>query len=248
MSVSANTLFHFTNLTALKGILGTRGLWPKYSKENFEHALPPTSNFHVAHIPMVCFCDLKLTQLCERNGSRHTRHFGEYGIGFKKSWGIENKVSPVSYVHSGSIASLTIDRIITTVNTFSSDGNTALVNSLSAIVKFLKPYQGYYQKGKRSKDLITYYDEREWRYIPPEDQFKVLPNREGTGVLLNELNIKLKRCALRFRPDDIKYIIVSKEREKVEIADIIRSTYKRKGEEIDLVSKIITQEEIADDF
>ena len=36
-------------------------------------------------------------------------HFGSYGIGFRKDWGIANRISPVSYVHENSIASTTID-------------------------------------------------------------------------------------------------------------------------------------------
>lgn len=89
MPVSANTLFHFTRLSSLKKILKSGGFWPQYSLEHFDRVLPKKSNYLTTYIPMVCFCDLKLTQLSDDNISQHTSDFGDYGLGFKKKMGFK---------------------------------------------------------------------------------------------------------------------------------------------------------------
>ena len=183
MSVSANTLFHFTQFDTLKSIIKTSGFWAKYSLENFYTSIPKSSDYNCTYIPMVCFCDLKLTQLSNTSISKHTKYFGGYGIGFNKTWGIKNNISPVSYIHNNSIAFSTISGIISQINTDNNDYSEQLIIELGEVVKFLKPYQGYHQKGKKKSGLITYYDEREWRYIPKSKGIKHFPKT------LNHLSI-----------------------------------------------------------
>jgi hypothetical protein len=154
MAVSANTLFHFTGFDTIKKILTSGGFWPQYSLEHFENTLPSESKYVRTYIPMVCFCDLKLTQLSDINISKHTEDFGNYGIGFKKSWGIRNKISPVVYVHENSTSSIVIEKVIKKINESSITNNSEITLSLSEIVKFLKPYQGYWQKKVEKGSLL----------------------------------------------------------------------------------------------
>jgi len=97
MAVSANTLFHFTSIKGLTGILSSSGFYCQYSDEHFENILPSKSHYRFTYIPMISFCDLTIMQLS--NDSVHRKNFGEFGIGLTKEWGIRNGVSPVMYVH-----------------------------------------------------------------------------------------------------------------------------------------------------
>lgn len=248
MPVSAKTLFHFTSLNTLQGILTTQGFWPQYSLERFDLALPSTSSYLKSYIPMVCFCDLKLTQLSDPTVSLHTNHFGNYGLGFKKTWGIKKKISPVSYIHHNSVASNTIDKVITTVNSSSVGSSTSLITNLGEIVKFLKPYTGHYQKGKRFKREITYYDEREWRYIPNNKKYQVFPFNNANQKTIKYLNKELQKKSLKFNYSDIKYIIVDKDDDKLILSNLFDNLKMSPKDKTNLLSRIMTFDQIKDDF
>ncbi|MDI9363785.1 MAG: abortive infection system antitoxin AbiGi family protein [Flavobacterium sp.] len=248
MPVSANTLFHFTKFETLEKILSSQSFWPKYSLEHFEHVLSSRSSYAIAYIPMVCFCDLKLTQLSDESISQHTLDFGNFGIGFKKTWGIRNNISPVVYVHKKSVASKTIINTINQINKSSITNDKNLVRQLGEIVKFLKPYDGYYQKGTKRRNPINYYDEREWRYIPKESKFVVFPHKQVGVNKIELLNRELQQKPLRFKPNDIKYIIVDNENKKQPLAKTIENLNIQPSEKVNLITKIISLKEIKEDF
>ncbi|WP_115373813.1 abortive infection system antitoxin AbiGi family protein [Adhaeribacter pallidiroseus] len=99
MSLSANTLFHFTsNIDYLIGIL-VNGFLPRYSLEDFTFAYPESRNPGIKHpfkigVPMTCFCDIRLTQT-----KNHSATYGKFVIGMQKEWGIKNRITPVTYFH-----------------------------------------------------------------------------------------------------------------------------------------------------
>src|SRR5438552_2629153 len=106
MAESANTLFHFTGVRALKGIL-RNGFYPKYRKENLSVATPRISKYKNAYVPMVCFCDLPLSRI-----RQHIDFYGEYGIGMRKEgWGIERGISPIIYLPVQSYSSIQFQNI-----------------------------------------------------------------------------------------------------------------------------------------
>lgn len=248
MPVSANTLFHFTRKDVLLKILESGGFWPQYSLEHFKNALPATSNYISAYIPMVCFCDLKLTQISDDTISKHTKYFGNFGIGFKKNWGIKHNISPVVYVHQNSVASLTIDKVINSINNSISPTQDSLIKDLGDIVKFLKPYTGSFQKGKKLLEEINYYDEREWRYIPKDPQYEAFPQKKADKKKIERLNFELQKQPLKFRHTDIKYIILENTNSKQEVAEAIQRLSIANPAKFDLITKIITLEEIKEDF
>ena len=47
---------------------------------------------------MVCFCDIPLSDIAE-----HTQKYGNYAIGLKKTWAMEQGVTPILYVHDNSV-------------------------------------------------------------------------------------------------------------------------------------------------
>ena len=76
MAISANTLFHFTrDMDTLLSILRSKF----YPRLCLEQKIVPTLDLRLA-IPMVCFCDIPLSQISE-----HTEMYGEYAIGIKKN-------------------------------------------------------------------------------------------------------------------------------------------------------------------
>jgi len=49
-------------------------------------------------IPMVCFCDIPLSQLVS-----HIDTYGKYGLGMSKEWGIKKGLNPVIYFNKNSL-------------------------------------------------------------------------------------------------------------------------------------------------
>jgi len=182
MGVSANTLFHFTARESLLKIIQAKYFFAKYSNEYFENILPQQSPINKVYTPLISFCDLTIMQLARE--PIHTKTFGFYGIGLKKEWGVNQKVSPIVYVHGKSQPSLQLTEIIKTINSIPKTGD--LKDKIEEIklelidsFKFIKPYESYYQKGKKGKKLIEHYNEREWRFCPTSKKgFSVIPSKE----------------------------------------------------------------------
>lgn len=51
-----------------------------------------------AKIFMICICDIK-----PEEAAIHRRHYGNYAVVLRKSWGIEHGVTPVQYIHKNSL-------------------------------------------------------------------------------------------------------------------------------------------------
>jgi hypothetical protein len=75
-TLSANTLFHFTNsFDNLEGIL-TNEFYPRYCLENFDVILAELLDLRELAIPMISFCDIPLSQI-----RKHVGYYGCYAIG-----------------------------------------------------------------------------------------------------------------------------------------------------------------------
>ncbi len=257
MGVSANTLFHFTSKESLQKIIASQCFFAQYSSENFETILPENSIFKKTFIPLTSFCDLTIIQLAR--DSNHTKNFGRYGIGLNKKWGIENNVSPVVYVHKNSQPSNQVTALINLFNTYPRNSHTHKIirdtrRELIEFFKYIKPYQGRYHKGKRilaKQKEIIYYDEREWRYCPSNPIFQVLSSeQEDVENLKDFLNGRLKNPdeILRFNSGAIKYIVINKKKEISEFVDVVDKLNLTESEKNQLITKIITIEEINEDF
>lgn len=253
MAVSANTLFHFTSIKGLKGILASGGFYCQYSAEHFENILPSKSHYRFTYIPMTSFCDLTIMQLS--GDSVHRENFGEFGIGLTKDWGVRKGVSPVMYVHKESQQTKRLFRLIKAVKQFRKKTNDAetidvIEQEMIDSFKFIKPYSGIWQKGKKYRAKITYYNEREWRYSPLLKEHAVL-----SGVIkenkkeIKKINEELKKNIVRFEVKDVKFILIKSKRDISVIAEAIQNmpdiTDQQKNE---LITKIISFEEIREDF
>lgn len=237
-------------------ILSARYFSPNYSLEHFDNILPNESKYKKAFVPMVSFCDLMITQL----SLRHIKDFGKYGIGLKKEWGEKKGVSPVVYVHGNSYPSQEILDLINIFNAASTDKPNNdfypdIRNRLVDFIKYIKPYKGFWQKKKRYKNEIVYYNEREWRYCPSYSpnsyEYTVFSGRERSEKMqVLELTPKLKKEAkLRFKLEDIKYIIIDHRSEIKDYFDVIDSiNITNKELKNELKTKLRTFDEIQEDY
>jgi len=102
-TISANTLFHFTkSIDNLRNIL-THTFSPRYCLEHIDNISKEAIDLA---IPMVCFCDIPLSQIKD-----HVNTYGEYAIGLSKEWAMSNGISPVFYLHYGSLTNEMINKL-----------------------------------------------------------------------------------------------------------------------------------------
>lgn len=116
----------------------------------------------------------------------------------------------------------------------------------------MKPYEGYQERGgKRNK--IRFYDEREWRFVPPiggpqlnfltEDKYNDKTQRDN-------INLYNEQYGVDFNPDAINYIIVEKEDEIVPLMHQLHSIKDNFSYELVelLSSRILSMDRIREDF
>jgi Putative abortive phage resistance protein AbiGi, antitoxin len=193
-TVSANTLFHFTsNINNLVGIL-RNNFYPRYCLENFSafytKDMAKRLGFSNIAIPMVCFCDIPLSNI-----RHHINVYGRYAIGLTKGWGKRKNISPVMYALENSISARVIRRGFSRIEKsihktnehleklYSKDpkykfdekdklidelaGTLARVdNGLIDMMSFTKNYSGTFIRNGKNYKNVCFYDEREWRYLP----------------------------------------------------------------------------------
>lgn len=202
-------------------------------------------------IPMVCFCDIPLSQV-----SLHLKHYGNYGIGLTKDWAIKNGLSPVLYVVRNSPLASLLHSIVEQLSTFPRDalGNSPALDRFHDFSSYLKPYEGISPKDP-SQTMWRFYDEREWRFVPnlqglpfryglAKDEFNNRATRDRTH------NILWRKTVLRYKPNDIKYLIVEREDEILEMISRIEQIKERFATDVVqlLKSRIISSAQIREDF
>jgi len=257
-TLSANTLFHFTNkIDDILNILHV-DFYPHYCLENYYF-------YHSRRLlewalPMVSFCDIPLSQI-----KNHIQYYGRYGIGLNKQWGITQGIGPVLYAHKNSLTVKYIDDIYDTVVRGGfykmTKVETDVFQSYYHLLCYIKPYEGkLWRRGRYLDRPVRFYDEREWRYVPPINlkvgsaDKDILPSLIKSHFLddvrREAANNKMKRYRLAFEPKDIKYLIVVKEKEilpfKHQVEEIKR-VFSDDDKEI-LVTRIISMEQILHDF
>ena len=246
MSISANTLFHFTTKENLYSILKSN-FSPRYSLEDLSNATPRRSVYKEAYIPMVCFCDLLFSQIKD-----HIDFYGDYGLGLRKDWGIKNGISPIVYVPLESASAAHIQSIATVTGSRLKNSNDRKLirQQLQNFYKFVKPYNGHIENRKTKRtELKIFYNEREWRYVPKG--FQVLPEKKTSKAILDSRNTLMQReDKLTFEARDIKYIIVRNEDEIPDFADFIEKSLNQfeLPERKLLISKLISVQHIKDDM
>jgi hypothetical protein len=243
--LSANTLFHFTDhIDKLEGILKNE-FYPNYSLENWDTIVG--NNFAI-EIPMVCFCDIPLSQI-----NRHIKRYGSYAIGLTKEWGMKKGITPVLYVHKNSATLKNFFKLLKDAyenNTLEKD------ERLRVLLTYIKPYKGTLIRRKEKEKIlindVTFYDEREWRYVPDVKDLQIdnLLSEEALQWNLSEYTGKLKSKKLSFEPDDIKYIIIEKENEILNMVSRLWEIKEKYSPDVKniLQTRIVSMEHIREDF
>lgn len=238
--LSANTLFHFTNLENLLSIL-KNGFHPRYHEEDM--SLFRKFNQNIA-IPMVCFCDIPLSLT-----KKHIKRYGGYGIGLTKKWAKENKIGPVMYCVQKSQASENLKKGLDHLDRFTSK-KTSLPQELEIqlAVGFdeLKKFT-YFMKP------VKYYDEKEWRFVPRKSEEFVIPDMHKGKKLKSYIETLNKTSPspefLRFESQDIKYIIVNNSHEIDEVVTFMKKLHKFDARNLNfLMTKMLTLKDILEDF
>lgn len=274
--ISANTLFHFTSQIGFLTSILKKGIYIRHSLETYGKIINGKNELV---LPMACFCDIPLSKVKE-----HTSKYGFYAIGLSKEWGIKNGLSPVIYTTEKSETANILNQLSSDLSNFfdiyENEGNNKKINlkslpqeiqnsqsekilelseQLGHFLKYIKPYQGKgYSNGKEFKN-IRFYDEREWRYVPPKNLLEKIKVKDSYKREFYEsdskrrlINIKLAtHKKLEFTPNDIKFIIVEKDEEIPYLIDEIRKIFSNSvtyNEVMLLTSRLISIEQIIEDL
>lgn len=256
MALSTNSIIHYTkSLESLLGILET-GFTVKYCKESLiGKDLIPISYAY----PMVCFCDIPLSE-----AKNHLESYGYYGIGLSKTWARKRGLNPVLYLEQSSILT---DSIMQQAGRISINrkqqerGEDVIpiekiwIDELLSILSHTKNYSGVLNKEGFIHFDYRFYNEREWRYVPKISELAAnKPAIQEKVYELNKLeyNEKISSCKLKFNiAEDLSYLIVKEEQDIHNLLDFISNKFKKILTQADieiLMTKIITAEQILNDF
>lgn len=280
--LSANTLFHFTKLEFLEQIL-EHGFWPRYSEEILFDGIANEEGFrmHVPMV-CFCDIPLtrieKHQEVYSNYGIGLTK---EWGIANQLNpvFYVQHEAPPVTgallYIFLAFFNRilgnkkfkldlknmLDKDKAPTLPVNIEVETITKDVESnpyLSYFFNFLKlgylPYiKAFKGNSFRGISDYSYYDEKEWRFIPSLDVEKIIEFGFESDTELELANELLKVNMLTFKPNDIKYLILENENEIESLREALKSIHGRTGkyptEVVDvLTARIITCKQIREDF
>ena len=221
--LSSDNLYHFTpKFEYLQLILKSKKLRVSYCLEDYtwttDFGIPFATiwsdkkvqkEISVA-IPMTCFCDIPSNLV-----KSHTEIYGRFGLGFKEDLKLRLALNPMFYLSSRSSATSLIQTIKVCADRISTDNpEYAIRNQLYKLLAYCKPYKGRFEKSGTIYENHRFYDEKEWRYVIPEDFHRPL-----TKVEYDSLKDKCIEY-LRFKTNEIKVVIVENQYYKDELSKL----------------------------
>jgi hypothetical protein len=253
--ITANTLFHCTDdISFLKSILKDNGFRPSFCIDDYKGLFYNNSEINNYAIPMVCFCDIPLSQIKD-----HIDKYGGYALGLSKDWGRNNKLNPVTYLaKSPNLINVYAEFIKNKLVNFK-PGSDKTTEGIVRVLQYMKPYEGkkWLKKDlKFSEEDTNFYNEREWRYVPTDMKNCVIwQNEFEDSTKKSDIQNTLKDCcSLEFCATDIKYIIVKDNDQVLDFIKFINNELQFKKVECNeetkkiLCSRILTTKQINDDF
>jgi hypothetical protein len=274
MAISTSSIFHFTqSFDILKSIL-SEGFKVTYCLEEYIIG-NGTVGLGVA---MVSFADIPLSQL-----NQSVSNYGHYCIGLSKKWASSNHINPVLYMEQNSYLSQIFCNYLELIEsnpnlhikyemTTMGDGKVNIkniqtpekeiaLNMMNGLLTFIKNSNGtLVRKDKAEINNFNFYAEREWRYIPSEEDLinarfltDIIMPKEDYNVWRSKSDQKefFPRLALKFNVNDIAHIIVDTDYEIPTIIDHIKSEtnlFSNQGELELLLTKITSFEKLIKDF
>ena len=207
----------------------------------------------------------------------HTDFYGEYGIGFSKQWTEHNNIQPVQYLASNSQYTQSMSKVLQHLLDADDISNIEFEDALMRLC-FIKPLRGNMDRelklskkdnsGKTSISIKiekNFHDEKEWRFVPKiedihtvfPEEYPIIANKDSIsqihidkGYLKYRIDAlsKKKVSSLSFEFDDIRYLIVPAQTQKLELINHIDSLELPKEQKYLLCSKILTLDEIRKDI
>ena len=242
VNISSNVLFHFTDSRDKLISILTNGFYPKYCPEygrndDDDDEISKENSPPVFAFPMICFCDLPLFLI-----KKHLSRYGPYGVGMKKSWGMKVGISPVLYFHPTSKTQEPISNLFELLGSAKDEGDV-IIRALVHLIGYQKSYEGLAWRRNHCTSKIRFYNEREWRYVPPlgGPYPMFLERAEYQDQRINEdANDALaKSDAQMFTANDVLYTIVSKEEDVDEMILTLRGLVRIGGNKDEPVPKDI---------
>lgn len=197
--------------------------------------------------PMLCFCDIPLNQLKD-----HNKWYGDYAICMKKSWGVNKNLQPLHYVSNTSEYIKMYQEVFNNIVN-KPDTDEKVYEFIFASLFFLKHFKGsqYCEKTDKIEEKI-FMDEQEWRSIKLVDEdldpFYINENSDSKRNYYNEALTKLSSNKLEFNCEDIRYIIVEKEEDVIQLINDINCSNYDDQEKSLLISKISVLNHLREDF
>lgn len=255
MSLSSNSVIHYTkSLANLKGIIKEHRFHLSYCTDYIrEDNKAENAQFEIA-VPMVCFCDIPFTEV-----SKLTNEYGCYGIGLSKKWAMEKGLNPVLYFDSKSKATRilnAIEYLSSSISRYAKEEHIShragnLIKEYEGLLGYIKNYQSVSYQVNKIPPNYVFYNEREWRYVPSQNELKadsdlkLLLQKTDYEAHKQEYNDIAKKHYLTFEETDITYIILKR---KDEIHDMLVFLKDIGIKTPELCTKIISLEQIENDF
>jgi len=252
MAISSNSVFHFTAKLETLRLIISEGFKVKYCRESI---FSTRRNRETAfYAPMVCFCDIPLSQV-----KNHLESYGYYGIGMTKEWAEKKGLNPVLYLEKHSMVTENIlNGLLDLVGDvlISEIPKSSAKEKIADLYRYIKNFEGELRRnGKQADPTYRFSNEREWRYVPDfnECEMVIYPLWADTvDTLNNKMRQSFADFRLTFEPNDISYIIIVDDNEIDGVIDWISKEYSSKGaHEQDikkLFTRIVTSKQIERDF
>jgi hypothetical protein len=207
-------------------------------------------------VPMVSFCDLRLSQL-----EPHMKKYGFFGIGLSKQWAVRMGLNPVAYVSKQSeFTNYLISGIQSVYKYIENSKDWETLPPLSQaymeiinVQRYIKNYRGMLYRRGVNLGEYTFADEREWRYVLPLYTEKFFPFVPPDVINDSEkkeaMNAMANQHKLSFTANEVKYLIVEKEADVAALRAYVSKLRNYRVEERDhLIARIITAEQVLADM
>lgn len=209
-------------------------------------------------IPMVSFCDIRLSQLNE-----HITKYGEYGIALNKDWAVEQGLNPVSYISKNCSMFNRLDArlrdIRRSMTHLKSEGSITEYrdtleeyNDFINTMRYMKNYEGdLTRSNKQPIKNYRFANEHEWRYIPDiNSDFppirKTTTNKNWKAEANNSMSGK-PGSELYFSMSDIRYIFIKDDTMSSKVIKRLQSRLDENSFSL-IISKILITNQVIDDF
>ncbi|MGJ8651807.1 MAG: abortive infection system antitoxin AbiGi family protein [Opitutaceae bacterium] len=250
MNQKSKSVFHFTNTKRTLVKILQEGFWPRICFEDFrwmESDFVGSDNRAIREDrghPLVSFCDIPLPRVDE-----HTNYYGKYGIGLSAEWAKRKALNPVIYLaDNGAVTQETralMRNIWHGLMHVDAELMTEYSNQLFRLIGFMKPMEGTCYK-RPNRPPKNFYSECELRYLP---NFSYSAAFGADEVKIEKANAEARNHMLEFKSSDVKYLIVPKEENIIQMIGSVETINSFGDDEKKMLSsKIISLESIKSDF